>query len=301
MMDTNRQYLGIALICGSYLMYSIHYATMKLVSASYPVLELLFIRSAIMVAVTVFWRPSAVREVVKSPHKWSTVLRGGLHVTATACYFLAAVSLPLGEVATLYATAPLVAVVLSAIILGERVRGLQWAAVLIGLVGAVVAANPTGAISLGPILLGLAAGLLWGVTIVFTRKSGSRESTSAQLIISGLVFCVVCGFLTEWKMPASYTDVMLIAVLGIQILFAQMLFFEGYRYAPASILAPLEYQVVVWSCLLGLLFFAEAPTLNVLIGGALIIVAGIALTAKLQGADSQIPRRRRFAWMSRIQ
>lgn len=65
--------------------------------------------------------------------------------------------------------------------------------------------------------------------------------------------------------------------IGLQIYLAQLLFFESCRFAPASLVGPLEYSSVAWACLFGLLIFADVPTAPVVIGGLLVIVSGVSL------------------------
>lgn len=270
--------LGIILVCGSYMMYSLHYATMAWMGDLFGVWQLIFIRSFVTVFVTLVIKPAACREVIKSPYKWATALRALFQIACTFCFFAAAKLMPLGQVTTLYATAPLIIVVLSIPILGEKVGRASWAAVVMGMIGTVIAANPAGSLNLAPTLLAFASGLFWALTVVYTRKATTRESTQAQLLTTGFVFCLVSGLLMDWTMPASWFEVGMFAILGIEILLAQMLFFEGYRFAPASVLAPLEYQSLIWVSILGFLIFGDVPTIHTVIGATLIVAAGLLLT-----------------------
>lgn len=270
--------LGIILVCGSYMMYSLHYATMAWMGDLFGVWQLIFIRSFVMVVATLLIKPAACREVIKSPYKWATALRALFQIACTFCFFAAAKLMPLGQVTTLYATAPLIIVVLSIPILGEKVGRASWAAVVMGMIGTVIAANPAGSLNLAPTLLAFASGLFWALTVVYTRKAATRESTQAQLLTTGLVFCLVSGLLMDWTMPASWFEIGLCAILGIEIVLAQMLFLEGYRLAPASLLAPLEYQSLIWVSILGFLIFGDVPTLQTVMGATLIVAAGLLLT-----------------------
>lgn len=270
--------LGIILVCGCYMMYSLHYATMKWMGDLFGIWQLIFIRSVVTVFVTVVIKPAACREVINSPYKWATALRALFQVACTFCFFAAAKLMPLGQVTTIYAAAPLIIVVLSIPILGEKVGRASWAAVVIGMIGTVIAANPAGSLNLAPTLLAFASGIFWALAVVYTRKAVTRESTQAQLLTTGCVFCLVSGLLMDWTMPVSWFEIGMFAVLGIEILLAQMLFFEGYRFAPASVLAPLEYQSLVWVSILGFMMFGDVPTLHTMIGATLIVAAGLLLT-----------------------
>ncbi len=60
--------------------------------------------------------------------------------------------------------------------------------------------------------------------------------------------------------------------LGIISTIGQFLLYEGFRYAPASTLAPIEYSGLVWAFVYGYVIWAEIPATNVF-AGALIIIA----------------------------
>src|SRR3954454_8811551 len=120
MPSSERVGFGVLLVCACYFAYSLHYATVKWLNVSYPYWQLIFIRSALMLAFTVAMRPRVVLEAARSPFKGATAVRALLQVGSSYCFFAAAARMGLGEVATLYATAPLIIVMLSPVLLGER-------------------------------------------------------------------------------------------------------------------------------------------------------------------------------------
>lgn len=168
-------------------------------------------------------------------------------------------------------------VVLSIILLAERVSVYAWAAVLVGLGGTVIATNPGGEIEPFAALAALASAFFWALTVILTRKSGARESTSVQMVITGTVFIVLSGGFMSWHTPTTLVDWILILMLGVQIYLAQYFFFEACRYAPASLIGPMEYSSVAWSCVLGYLIFADIPTWQTITGAVLVVGSGIAL------------------------
>lgn len=275
--------MGIVLALASYAMYSLHYASMKWLGGSYSLWQLIFLRSAMMLVITLgLGRARTIRGFVASPYKLPTALRGVLQFLSAYCFYMAANSMPLADVTTLYSTTPLMIVLLSIFFLGERIHGFQWVAVALGLLGTIIAANPRADAALFPILYALGSALFWALTVVFTRKSGARESSDVQLFTTGLVFMALSAGLMRWEPPSTIYDWMLMAALGLQIYLAQLFFFEACRFAPASLVGPLEYSSLAWACLFGLLIFSDVPTPHVLIGGALVIVSGVALAIGLR-------------------
>jgi S-adenosylmethionine uptake transporter len=279
----DRKVLGLLLALASYAMYTLHYATMKWLDESYSLWQLIFARSAVMLVITlVLGQQATIRAFLASPYKLPTALRGVLHFLSALGFFVAASFMPLADVTTLYATSPLIAVLLSAVLLRESIRGFHWIAVLLGLVGAVIAANPGGNVSLVPTLIVLAAGLLWALTVVLTRKGGARESSDVQLFSTGVIFMLLSAGFMRWHAPQTLFDSALMIALGLQIYLAQLFFFEACRFAPASLVGPMEYSTVIWGCLFGILIFSELPPPHIVLGGLLVIVSGVALAVGLQ-------------------
>jgi drug/metabolite transporter (DMT)-like permease len=50
---------------------------------------------------------------------------------------------------------------------------------------------------------------------------------------------------------------------------------ESYRFAPASVIAPFDYSMMIWAFLLGYAIFGELPTVYVFIGSAIVAAAGL--------------------------
>lgn len=65
--------------------------------------------------------------------------------------------------------------------------------------------------------------------------------------------------------------------LGAVSALGQFLLYEGYRHAPASTLAPMEYSGLVWAFLFGYLIWSEIPTVNVVAGAVLIVCSSLLL------------------------
>jgi len=279
----DRKVQGVLLALGSYAMYSLHYATMKWLDESYSLWQLIFVRSVVMLVITLaLGRQAMIRAFLASPYKLPTALRAILHFLSALGFFVAAGFMPLADVTTLYSTSPLIGVLLAVFILGEKIRGFQWITVALGLAGAVIAADPQGSVSLAPSLIVLGAGLLWALAVVLTRKSGARESSNVQLFSTGVVFMLLSVGFVQWQLPRTLFESALMLALGLQIYLAQLLLFEACRLAPASLVGPMEYSTVVWAGLFGILIFSEMPTPHIVVGALLVIVSGLALTIGLR-------------------
>lgn len=276
---SQRRYLGAAFACASYALYSLHFATVKWLSSDYSLWQLVFLRSVVVLLIALLAsRRGTLRAAFASPGRGAMLFRGTLQFAAMACFFLAARQMSLSAVMTLYCTAPLIIAVLAVFMLGEVIRGYRWLALAVGAAGTVIAANPGGAISLVPTVLALASALFWAMTIIYTRRSGGRDSAAVQVLVTSVVFLAFSAGLMRWQTPGTAVQWGLMVALGVQVYLAQYCFFEACRHAPASLVGPLEYTSVAWSCLLGYLFFADVPALPVVVGALMVCASGIALT-----------------------
>jgi drug/metabolite transporter (DMT)-like permease len=244
-----------------------------------------FFRSAFaIVPVVIIY--AARRELVTAvrTHRLSGHLgRGVMGIFATFLLFASLARLPLVDATAISFAAPLIVVALAALILKERVRRYRWGAVAIGFCGVIIMLTPYldvgSAVATGPAigaLFALLAAFCNAGTVIETRRLTSTESTAA-IVIYFSVFCALAGLLTlpfAWHPP---TELEFAELVGIGVLagVAHILLTEGYRFAPASLLAPFEYTAMVWASVLGYVMFGETPTPAVLLGAVIVAASGL--------------------------
>src|SRR5262249_5411022 len=137
----------------------------------------------------------------------------------------------------------------------------------------------SGAVATGPAigaLLALSAAFCNSGTAIQTRRLTVTETTTAIVLYFSL-FCTVAGLLTlpfGWHAPTELEFSKLVAI-GVLAGVGHILLTEGYRFAPASVLAPFEYTAMVWAFVLGYVMFGELPTPVVLLGAGIIAASGL--------------------------
>lgn len=270
---------GIALAAIGYSLFAVQDAAVKWLVVDYAVPEILFVRSLVIVGLAlVLVRRYRHPSILASPHKGSLALRAGLILAAWLSYYSAARHLGLAELTTLYFAAPLMVVALSIPILKERVGIARWLAVVIGFAGVLVAADPSGAPSLVPAGMVLFAAFCWAWSVILVRLVSRSETTLNQMLASSGLFALACAVMLPfvWRTP-DLEGLALMLGLGLASAAGQYALYEGFRFAPASALAPVEYTGLVWAFLYGWAIFAEVPTLHVVIGAAIIVAASLAL------------------------
>ena len=214
-------------------------------------------------------------------HVWRGLVGGG----AMACGFTALGLLPLPEVTAIGYAAPLLIVIFAAMFLGEQVRLFRLTAVLLGLVGVVIVLSPRLSVTtienasqwetLGAVTA-LMGAILAALAQVFVRKLVQVETTAAIVFYFSVTTTVISLFTLPfgWLWPSTGTLALLIAA-GIFGGLGQILLTSSYRFAPVSVIAPFEYVSMLMAIGIGYIFFAEVPTERTLMGGALVVAAGL--------------------------
>ncbi|WFP75233.1 DMT family transporter [Mesorhizobium sp. WSM4906] len=270
---------GILITAGAYFLFSAQDASIKLLVAGMTVWQIMFFRSiTILAACGAIGGRKLFADTASSPIVRPMLVRSAFTLAAWLCYYDAARSLQLAELTTIYYAAPIIVTVLSVVILGETVPLLRWVAVFIGFAGVFVACDPTRLGLSMPVMLVLAAAVLWGIAVVLLRKTAMQERTMIQLVLNNFYFLLFSAVpaLIWWRMPDGL-QLVLLASVGALGGVAQYLLFEGMKRAPVSIVAPFEYTSLVWAFALGFAIWGDVPRAQVFMGAALIIGAGLVI------------------------
>jgi drug/metabolite transporter (DMT)-like permease len=281
-LDTREKiYAGIMLTGVAYFLFSVQDASIKLLVTGLTVWQILFFRSATVLAgcVAIGGRELLVQSA-RSPIVKAMLLRSFLTLLAWLCFYSSAKYLQLAELTTIYFAAPVIITIMSIFILGEQVPWIRWVAVLIGFVGVYIACDPSKLGITLPVAMVLAAAFLWALAIVLMRKIALQERTMVQLVLNNAFFLVIAGvpmaFL--WQTP-TWQEALLLVTVGSLGGVAQFMLFEGMKRAPVSVIAPFEYTSLVWAFALGYAIWGDIPRREVFIGAALIFFAGVVIIA----------------------
>ncbi len=270
---------GIALATAGYSCFAMQDALVKWLVATYEVPQILFMRSLVIVLVSgVLIRVRRHPSILKSPYRGTVVLRAALMLVAWMLFYNSARYLGLAELTTLYFSAPIITVFLSILVLKEAVGAGRWIACVGGFVGVAIAANPSHSPNLIPAAMCLVAGFCWAWSTILIRLVSRSESTLTQMFATSLIFGIACAlsFPWIWKTPDA-TGWLLMISLGLIATLGQFLLYEGFRYASASTLAPIEYSGLLWAFVYGYLIWKEIPPANVFVGAFLIILSSFVL------------------------
>ena len=274
----NASLAGILMMLLGILLFSVNDVMGKWLVATYAIGQLLVIRSAAaLILVAPFVVRQGIRRTLQPERPGLQALRVLFGSGEVALFYLAVSYLPLADTMTIWLAAPVWAVLLAALILGERVGTGRWLAVLAGFAGVALALNPTGASLSMPALVAVIGSFLFAAMMVTGRQlRGTPDVTLVawQTLGALLVGLVLLPF--GWVTP-TVTDTALLALLGIVAMAAHLCVTRSLKLAEASVVVPYQYTLIVWALIFGWFVFGDWPTPAMLAGAALIVVAGMAL------------------------
>ncbi|MHA7866805.1 MAG: DMT family transporter [Salipiger thiooxidans] len=276
---------GIALKLTAVILFVVMASLVKAASAI-PTGEVVFFRSFFalpVIIVWLLWRGDLVTGL-RANRPELHVLRGLVGVGAMGCNFAALTMLPLPEVTALSYAAPLLTVVFAAVLLKERVRLFRLSAVGTGLLGVGLVLWPLLTVSrvddtaLVGVAFILTSATLTALVQIHIRRMVRTEQTSAIVFYFSLTSTVLALFTLPfgWVMPTPAEAAILIGA-GVFGGIAQICLTSAYRHAEATLLAPFDYASILFAILIGYVFFAEVPTVQMILGSSVVIASGVAI------------------------
>jgi drug/metabolite transporter (DMT)-like permease len=282
---------GIALMLLSMFMFSFGDALGKFMVATYSVGELLWLRAcaALIVLLPVIWRNRAAFSRLERP--WLQLLRVTLSTLEVAAFFLATVYLPLADVVTYYLACPIFVTALSAIVLRERVGWRRWSAVLIGFCGVLIALRPSAQTVSWPAMIALGGSFSFALLMLITRSLRATPDVvlaSSQFAGTFTLGAVMSPF--GWVTPDP-GSLGLFAAAGCISVSALLCVNRSLKLAPASVVVPYQYSMIVWAVMFGYFVFGDVPSIATIAGAAIIIGAGLYIflrERKLGHSEAQV-------------
>ncbi len=218
--------------------------------------------------------------------------RNTVHYAAQYAWFVALTLIPLAQVVSIEFTMPIWSAALAVIFLGERMSGLKWLAVLLGLVGVAVIVRPrAGDIDLGQ-LIALGAALGFSVSIVLVKSLTRTDSAVTisfwMLVVQSAIGLVPALLVWQWPSPQVWAWVVVIAFCGT---YSHYCFAQAMQHADATVVVPMDFLRVPLTALVGWLMYAEGLDLFTVLGIALILSANLLNLIRLPAGGWRVGRK----------
>lgn len=278
---------GIGLMLLGVFMFSFGDALGKFLVGTYSVGQLLWLRAcaALVLLLPVAWQSRAAFFSLERP--WLQLLRVTLSTIEVAAFFLATVYLPLADVITYYMACPIFVTALSGILLREKIGWRRWSAVIVGFCGVLIALKPSADTVSWPALIALAGSTSFALLMLITRSLRAAPDivlASTQFMGTFTLGALMAPF--GWVAP-SLGSLGLFALAGGISVSALMCVNRSLKLAPASVVVPYQYSMIVWAVMFGYVVFGDVPSPATIAGAAIIIAAGIYIFFREQALGKQ--------------
>lgn len=265
------------LVAAAMTAFGISDAMTKEITATMPIGQLMALRG--FVVVPVLWLLLR-REQVRLPlvalfDRWNIVRAVGEALCA-ALFFASLHHLSLIDNTTLFFVAPIMVTAMAALILKEKVGPRRWTGVLVGFLGVIIAAGAPGATVGWVVLLPIASAFFSAARDIVTRKIDPNLPAAGISLVTALGVTAL-GWLSlplGWVVP-GWKEIGLLGVSSLLVTCGYQLYIQGIRFADISFVSPFRYVAIPVAALLGYIVWGDVPTVQLLIGGCIIVGSGL--------------------------
>ncbi|WP_227362685.1 DMT family transporter [Sedimentitalea arenosa] len=203
-------------------------------------------------------------------------LRNLAHFTGQNLWFYSVTVIPLAQVFALEFTSPLWVIVLSPLLLGERITPVRALAAMIGFLGILIVARPSPETFSPGLVTAASSAVFFALTTMLTKKLTRTETVGCILFwltVMQLVFGIIAaGYDGDIALPDTQTAPFLL-VIGFAGLLAHFCITNALAIAPATVVVPFDFARLPAIAIIGMLVYGEALDIWVLVG-AMVIFGG---------------------------
>lgn len=214
---------------------------------------------------------------LKTERPWTHISRMVIGMVAMSLNFLSFALLPIAEATAIGFMVPIVATLLSIVLLHESVGVHRWSAIAAGLAGVLIVVQPgDGHIPMLGAIVSLAGVAVTAFVSIIIRKLGETENPITTMFWFSLSSMVPLGiamlFVGQLHDAQTWG---IIALMGLFGAGAQLGITWSLRLAPVSVVLPMDYSSLIWAALFGYLIWDKWPVPATWIGAPLIIGSGL--------------------------
>ncbi len=253
--------------------------------SNYPTVLIAFLSSLLSVVIFCILSPhlGGFKATFTKPQLKLRIFRGLLISVSGFLSFVAFTNLDLTKAYALIFISPFIVKILSVIIMGEKISLKAWLVTTLGFSGVLVILRP----GLIPIDIGSAAALglaaFFSIGYVLTRYIDDENQTLLSMAFFQYLFlCLgmaVPAFYAYQEMGADLSfgaiHYVLFPFMSLAAISGSIIVAKAFSTAPSAVIAPIHYVQILWGAALSALIFNEYPDIWTIIGGAVIVVAGI--------------------------
>ncbi len=309
MSKKNNNPKGIILILLAMMVFSVQDGIMKHIYNFVSLYEIYLIRTVVsFIFILIFLIITKKPIVFKSQYPILTLCRVILFFFGFSSFYISLTVLPLGTATALFFVTPFLITIFAHFFLKEEIGPRRWAAIAVGFIGVYITLNPDFSnfnyLSLLPIL----CAFCYSLSMIIIKMTSDKDSVYTQTftfyigaIIFSMIFYFVIGdgkfntiehpaaqfILREWFVDIENSILFMVAT-GVTATVAFLLLFTAYSIASPAVVSPFEYSILLWSPLIGWIYFNEVPTLSTVIGILIIVSSGVYIFLREKAQDQSI-------------
>ena len=300
---------GILLILLAMMVFSVQDTIMKYIYNFVSLYEVYLIRTLVsFFLILLFLKLTKKPIVFKTQYPLLTFCRVILFFFGFSSFYVSLTVLPLATATALFFVTPFLITIFAHFFLKEEIGLKRWTAVIIGFIGVYIILNPNFSnfdyLSLTPIL----CAFCYSLSMIIIKKTSDKDSVYTQTftfyfgaIIFSVIFYFIIGdgqyntsdhpasqfIFREWFVDLKST-ILFMAATGLTATVAFLLLFTAYSIASPAVVSPFEYSILLWSPLIGWIYFNEIPSLNTIIGILVIVSSGIYIFIREKAQEQSI-------------
>ena len=249
-------------------------ALVKTLGGSVPAAQSAFLRYVLgLVFLLPIWRELVQTRLTKRQLGLFGI-RGAVHAVGVAFWFFAMSRIPIAEVTAMNYLTPVFVTILAAFFLGEKLAIRRILAIVAALAGAALILRPGFRVLDPGHLAMLGTATMFSASYLIAKVVS--DELDAKMVVAMLSITVPIGLLPlalmDWITP-NFTQVFILFGVALFATVGHYTMTRAFAAAPVSVTQPVTFPQLVWSVIIGALFFAEPPDSFVIAGGAVIMAA----------------------------
>jgi drug/metabolite transporter (DMT)-like permease len=268
---------GIALMLTSTLFMGLNNAVLKLLTAGFPVGQVMFMRAAAILPVIGLFAMMSGGMVSLRVRRWSAHSAHAIAMGLSAWFFILSVQhLPLATAVAITFATPLFVTAAAGPLLREEVGWRRWAAVMVGFLGILVITRPGSAVFQVAVIFPLICALGSAGRDIVTRRITAGETSVSIMATAncGMLLLGLCSLPWGWIMPDGRA-LLLVLLCAPLVAIGHWTTIEALRHAEANLAAPFRYSAIVWAAVLGFLIWDDVPDAWAMAGAGIVIASGV--------------------------
>ena len=309
MSKKNNNPRGIILILIAMMVFSVQDGIMKYIFNFVSLYEVYLIRTLVSFGlILIFLKLTKKKIVFKTQYPLLTFCRVILFFFGFSSFYISLTVLPLGFATALFFVTPFLITIFAHFFLKEEIGIRRWSAVVVGFIGVYITLNPDfnnfNYLSLLPIL----CAFCYSLSMIIIKKTSDKDSVYTQTFtfyFGAIIFSTIFYFLIgdgqyntsdhpasqfifrEWFVDLESSILFMVAT-GLTATVAFLFLFTAYSIASPAVVSPFEYSILLWSPLIGWIYFNEIPSLNTVIGIIIIVSSGIYIFMREKAQEQSI-------------